>query len=132
VTFEDGLDGGGAGAGVGAVTVTVADADLFDCALLVAVTVSVPAFAGAVYSPDELIVPSAAVHVTDVSVPCTEAENCFVPPVLRLAVLGETEIEVTTGADAGAVTVTVAEPDLALSATLVAVTVSAPAFAGAV
>jgi len=132
VTFEDGLDGGGAGAGVGAVTVTVADADLFDCALLVAVTVSVPAFAGAVYSPDELIVPSAAVHVTDVSVPCTDAENCFVPPVLTLAVLGETEIEVTTGADAGAVTVTVAEPDLALSATLVAVTVSAPAFAGAV
>ena len=55
---------GGAGAGADAVTVTVADADLLDCALLVAVTVSVPAFAGAVYSPDELIFPRAAVHVT--------------------------------------------------------------------
>src|SRR5271154_7589958 len=103
VTFEDGLDEGGAGAGVcaGAVTVTVADADLFDCALLVAVTVSVPAFAGAVYSPDALIVPSTAVHVTDVSspvpVPSTDAENCTEQPVVALAVLGETEMELTTG-----------------------------------
>jgi len=128
------LDDGGAGVCAGAVTVTVADADLFDCALLVAVTVSVPAFAGAEYNPDELIVPSAAVQVTVVSVtvPCTDAENCFVPPVLTLAVLGETEIEVTTGVAPGAVTVTVAEPDLVLSATLVAVIVSAPALAGAV
>jgi hypothetical protein len=46
--FEDGLDEGGAGVGVDAVTVTVAEADLLESALLVAVTVSVPAFAGAV------------------------------------------------------------------------------------
>jgi hypothetical protein len=45
-TFEGGLEEGGAGAG--AVTVTVADADLLVSASLVAVTVSVPAFAGAV------------------------------------------------------------------------------------
>src|SRR5579863_6766561 len=85
-TFEDGLEEGGAGAGVGAgaVTVTVAEADLFDCALLVAVTVSVPAFAGAVYSPDEVIVPMAAVHVTEVSVtvPRTVALNCSELPVV--------------------------------------------------
>jgi hypothetical protein len=96
VTLEDGLDDGGVGAGVcpGAVTVTVADADLFDCALLVAVTVSVPAFAGAVYSPDELILPSAAVHVTTspVVVPDTVAENCSVPPVV---VAGEPGVIVT-------------------------------------
>jgi hypothetical protein len=55
-----------------------------------------------------------------------------VPPVLRLKVLGETEIAVTTGAAPGAVTVTVAEADLVLSTTLVAVTVSVPALAGAV
>ena len=43
-------------------------------------------------------------------------------------VVGETEIEVTVGA----LTVTVAEADFVLSATLVAVTVTLPAVAGAV
>ena len=99
VTFEEGLDEGGAGAGVGAgaVTVTVADADLFDCALLVAVTVSVPAFAGAVYSPDELIVPRAAVQVTvsPVAAPDTVAENCTVPPVVVAGEFGVMVTEVT-------------------------------------
>jgi hypothetical protein len=46
--FEDGPGGGGAGVGVDAVTVTVAEANLLESALLVAVTLSVPAFAGAV------------------------------------------------------------------------------------
>jgi hypothetical protein len=45
--FEDGPDGGG-GVGVDAVTVTVAEANLLESTLLVAVTLSIPAFAGAV------------------------------------------------------------------------------------
>jgi hypothetical protein len=45
--FEDG-PGGGAGVGVDAVTVTVAEANLLESTLLVAVTLSVPALAGAV------------------------------------------------------------------------------------
>ena len=45
--FEDGPDGG-ADVGVNAVTVTVAEANLLGSALLVAVTLSIPAFAGAV------------------------------------------------------------------------------------
>ena len=51
------------------------------------------------------------------------------PPVLEEAEVGEMVIEVTVG---GAVTVTEAEPDLVLSALLIAVTVSVPGFAGAV
>jgi hypothetical protein len=92
------LDEGGAGAGAGAVTVTVADADLLDCALLIAVTVSVPAFAGAVYSPDELILPRAAVHVTvsSVAVPDTVAENCTVLPVVVAGEFGVMVTEVTS------------------------------------
>jgi hypothetical protein len=49
-----------------------------------------------------------------------------------VAVVGETEIELTTGVGPGVDTVTLAEADFVLSATLVAVTVSVPAFAGAV
>ena len=82
-----------------------------------------------------MIVPRAAVHVTDVSVtavPCTDPENCTEPPVRTLAVVGETEMELTTGVGPGAVTVTVAEPDFVPSAALVAVTVSVPTLAGAV
>src|SRR5580700_4655375 len=45
--FEDGPDAG-SGVGVDAVTVTVAEANLLASALLVAVTLSIPAFAGAV------------------------------------------------------------------------------------
>jgi hypothetical protein len=65
--------------------------------LLVAVTVSVPAFAGAVYSPDALIVPSAAVHftVSSVALPDTVAENCTVPPVVVAGEFGVMVTEVT-------------------------------------
>jgi hypothetical protein len=54
-----------------------------------------------------------------------------VPPVATEVLAGVTETEVTLGADP-VVTVTVAEADLVVSATLVAVTVAEPAAAGAV
>jgi hypothetical protein len=65
--------------------------------MLVAVTVSVPAFAGAVYSPDELILPRAAVHATvfSVAVPDTVAENCTVPAVVVAGEFGVMVTEVT-------------------------------------
>jgi len=50
--------------GVAAETVTFAEADMLVSASLVAVIVSAPAFEGAVYAPDEVIVPSAAFQVT--------------------------------------------------------------------
>jgi len=140
--LHDALEFGFAGAGglggvgdcVGAVTVTLADAALFVSAWLVAVTVSVPALAGAVYAPDEVMLPKAAVHVTVlfVTVPWTSAANCSLPLVATLPDDGEIVIELTVGAAAAVVTVTVALPDLLGSATLVAVTVSVPALAGAV
>jgi len=46
-------------------TVTFADADKLESAWLVAVIVSLPAFDGAVYAPEEVIVPSAALQETD-------------------------------------------------------------------
>lgn len=133
----DGCDGGGF---VGAVvTVTLAAPDLLVSATLVAVTVSVPAFAGAVYMPPAVIVPSAAFHVTALFVvePATLAENGSVPPVTDEAVAGETVTDVTAGVDGGlfvgaAVTVIAAEPTLVGSATLDAVTIDVPALAGAV
>jgi hypothetical protein len=93
----------------------------------------VPAVAGAVYSPVELIVPGDAFQLTDLfdALPCTVAVNWAVPPVATEVVAGVTETEVTLGADP-VVTVTVAEADLVVSATLVAVTVAEPAAAGAV
>jgi hypothetical protein len=60
--LTDGL--GGAGPGVGAVTVTTAEAVLVGSALLIAVTVSVPAFAGAVYTPAVVMLPDKAFQVT--------------------------------------------------------------------
>src|SRR5271155_5738445 len=76
----------------GVETVTVAVADLVASATLVAVTVSVPAVAGAVYSPAVVMVPSAAFQVTDlfVTVPATVALNCTVPLVIVEAGDGET------------------------------------------
>jgi len=57
-------------------TVTVADAALVGSAWLVAITVSVPAFADAVYKPEELMLPKPAVHVTAVLLlPLTLAVN---------------------------------------------------------
>jgi hypothetical protein len=85
-----------------------------------------------------VILPSAAVQATDLSVavPCTLAENWSVPLVKDVALVGDIVTEETVGVGAGfvgaAVTVTTAAPALLPSATLVAVTVSVPAFAGAV
>ena len=58
--------------------------------------------------------------------------NCCEPPVVTVDVVGEIEIELTTGVAPGAVTFTLAEPDFVLSAILVAVTVSVPVLDGAV
>ena len=111
-------------------------ADFVVSATLVAVTVSVPATDGATYAPVEEMVPSSATHVTAVfaTVPCTVAENCNAPLVVTEAEEGERVTEFTTGGEGGAgtVIVTLAEADLVVSATLVAVRVAAPAFAGAV
>jgi hypothetical protein len=128
------LAAGGVGAAV-AETETVAVADLLESASLVAVIVSVPAFAGAVYIPDAEMFPRAAFHVTvlSVTVPWTLAVNCNVPPVLAEVDAGDTEIEVTVGVGAGvaAVTETLEVAVLLESALLVAVIVSVPAFDGA-
>jgi len=48
----------------GSVTVMVAVPDLLPSCVEVAVTVTVPAALGAVKSPEELIVPALALHVT--------------------------------------------------------------------
>jgi len=58
-------------------------------------------------------------------VPVTVAANCCVPPVSR-------EVEVGLMLTETSVMVTVAEADLVVSATLVAVTVNVPAVVGAV
>lgn len=91
----------------GAVTVTVAAPAFVVSACEIAVTVTVPpvgTFAGAVYKPDELIVPMLAApadvlltcQVTAaLDVPVTVAVNCFVWPVSTLAVAGDTDT--TTG-----------------------------------
>ena len=119
------------------VTVTLAEPDLLGSATLVAVTVSVPAFAGAVYWPPAVMVPNKAFQVTvlfDVD-PWTEALNDKVPVVIDDAVAGLTVTEVTDGLDGElgvAVTETVAEALWVGSATLVAVTTAIPAVDGAV
>jgi len=61
--------------------------------------------------------------------PVTVAVNCCVAPVWSEADVGPM-LTATTGG--GAVTVTVAEADFVLSATLMAVTTNVPAVAGAV
>jgi hypothetical protein len=70
------------------VTVTWALAVLVGSATLVAITVCLPACAGAVYRPLVVIVPAVALPPTTVStdqvtealvVPCTVALNCMVP-----------------------------------------------------
>jgi hypothetical protein len=113
-----------------AVTVTVADADLVVSATLVALTVNVPVVAGAVYTPELETVPPVAVQVTDVLLePLTVAVNCCVPLVASEAEVG---LIATDTAGAVAVTVTVADADLVLSARLVAFTVYVPPVLGAV
>jgi hypothetical protein len=54
------------GFGAAAVTVTLLEVNLVASATLVAVTVSVPVLAGAVYTPAAVIVPSSVFHVTAV------------------------------------------------------------------
>ncbi len=109
---------------------TVAVPDFVVSASLVAVIVAVPALEGAVKTPPALIEPSDAFQVTAllVTVPATVAVKSTVAPVVTDFELGETVTEVTTGAE----TVTVAVPDLAVLAALVAVTVYVPAVVGAV
>jgi hypothetical protein len=72
------------------------EAVLLTSASLVAVIVSVPVVAGAVYAPEELICPSVAVHVTDLSVavPVTVTESCRVPAAMAVAAFGVMTIEV--------------------------------------
>jgi uncharacterized membrane protein YdcZ (DUF606 family) len=82
-----------------------------------------------------VIVPRAAFHVTDLFVvePATLALKVTLPPVCSEVAAGDTVTELTGGAlGGGVVTVTLAVSDLVGSATLVAVTVSVPALAGAV
>jgi hypothetical protein len=80
-----------------------------------------------VYSPLDETLPPVADHVTAVLVePVTVAVNCCVPFVRIDAEVGE--IVTATGA----LTVTVADADLVVSAALVAFTVYVPAVAGAV
>ena len=82
-----------------------------------------------------MIVPDEAFHVTDVFelLPLTLAVNWTVPLVIAEVDVGESVMELTAGfAGADAETVTVADADLVVSATLVAVTVAEPAAAGAV
>src|SRR5438552_19074589 len=77
--------------------VTVALADLVASATLVAVTIAVvfDVTVEAVYSPELLIVPFVAVHVTAVLVvPVTVAVNCCVPPDATVALVGEMETAV--------------------------------------
>lgn len=115
---------------VGSPRVTVAEADFVLSALLVAVTVIVPADAPPVKTPAGETDPPDADQVTDLSatLPCTAAVNCCVASVRMFAVVGE----IVTAVTVGALTVTEAEADFVLSARLVAVTVTLPADAGAV
>jgi len=81
-----------------------------------------------VYKPLEETLPPVADQVTAVLLePVTLAVNCCAPLVCSEAEVGEMET-----ATAGALTVTVAEADLVVSAALVAVTVYVPAVVGAV
>jgi hypothetical protein len=119
--------------GFAAVTVTLLEPDLPESAMLVAVTVSVPALDGAVYMPDVVIVPSDAFHVTNVvaAAPWIVALNGTVPAVTDEAVAGDTTTEVTLDV-CSAATVTVAVADFVGFAMLVAIIVPVPALVGAV
>jgi molybdopterin biosynthesis enzyme MoaB len=115
---------------VGALTVTEAEADFVLSARLVAVTVTLPAVAGAVRTPAAEMVPAEVDHVMPLleTLPTTLALNCCVAPVAMLAVVGEMETEFTTGA----ATVTTALAVFVGSARLVTVIVAVPGVAAAV
>jgi hypothetical protein len=102
----------------GTLTVTLADADLLESATLVAVTVYVPATLGAVKRPEEMVPPVTAQVTVVLLLPVTVAVNCCVAPTDKEAERGESDTAIT-----GALTVTVAEADFVVSATLVAFTV---------
>jgi len=70
---------------------------LLTSASLVAVIVSVPGVEGAVYTPEELICPFAAVQVTDLSVvsPVIVATSCSELPVVAEAAFGVIATEAT-------------------------------------
>jgi hypothetical protein len=114
----------------GAAMVTTAFAVFVGSARLVTVIVAVPGVDAAVKTPAEVIVPELVDQEMDlfVTVPCTVALNCSVPPVATFAVVGEIVTEVTLGA----ATAMVAVADFVVSAALVAVTVTVLAVAGAV
>jgi hypothetical protein len=116
---------------VTAATVITAVAVFAVLATLVAVTVSLPVALGAVYTPDELIVPRVAFHVTDlfVVVPVTLAVNCCVLPVTTDVEVGDTLTELTL---AGVVIVTFEVATLDVSAWLKTVMVAVPGVEGAV
>ena len=103
--------------------------DFVPSSVEVAVIVTVPVAVG-VNTPEDVIVPSDAVQVTAElydPVPCTVAEQSDVCVIKIEAGEQSTEIEVIV---AGAVTVTVALPDLVESCVDVAVMVAAPVPAG--
>src|SRR5437879_4199996 len=96
-------------------TATEAAADLVASAALVAVTITVVLVltAGAVKSPELESDPAVADQVTAVLVePVTVAVNCWVPAETTEALTGDIETETATGA----LTVTVADADLLVSA----------------
>ena len=82
---------------VAAATLTDVEADFVGSALLIAVTVSVPAVEGAVYWPADVILPSAARQVTllFVVVPDTVAVKGSVPDGIDDAVVGDIVTDVT-------------------------------------
>jgi hypothetical protein len=98
---------------------TATESDFDGSATLVAITVSVPALAGALYMPVLLIVPSTALQVTVlfVEVPVTLAVNGNVPDVIEAAVSGKIETAVIC---AGAVGFTDTCEEFALSPAKVA------------
>jgi hypothetical protein len=80
--------------------VILAEADLLWSAVLVAVTMAVPGAAGAVYTPEDVMLPEEAFHVTDVAevVPWTVAVKCWVLPLIREEEVGEIVTDVTVAA----------------------------------
>lgn len=77
------------------VTVTTAEASLVGSATLVAVTVAVPGLAGAVKTPEGLMVPSEAFQVTDLlEVPRTVAVKGRVPLMSDVEEAGEIVTEI--------------------------------------
>jgi hypothetical protein len=90
--------------GGGAVTVTDAVPDLVGAATEVAVTTRVPGVAGAVSTPEEVMVPADTVQVTAVFVaPRTVPVKIKVPPEVTLAVAGDTDTLTVCGGGCGVV-----------------------------